>query len=167
MVNHKKEKSSERNSFFRFVSHSSVETKSIGRIFGREILGTKPGKTALVLRLEGDLGSGKTTFLQGLAKGLGVKDMVLSPTFVVMRRLKINHYSGLESCFVNFYHFDCYRISSQKELSALSLKEIIDDPRNIVAIEWAERIRKFPLKNSVLIKFKFIDSKTRIVSFKK
>lgn len=104
---------------------------------------------AMVLALVGDLGGGKTTFLQGFAKGLGIKEKILSPTFIIVRRIK------------NFYHIDCYRIKKSKELLDLGFKEIIADPKNIIAIEWADRIRKIMPRGTVWIDFKFIDNKTR------
>lgn len=105
--------------------------------------------TAKILCLEGDLGSGKTMFLQGFAKGLGIKEKILSPTFVIYKKYK------------NFYHIDCYRLNKPEEILELNFKEIISDPKNIVAIEWPERIKKYLPKNSIKIKFKFIDDQTR------
>ncbi|GAH10373.1 unnamed protein product [marine sediment metagenome] len=71
--------------------------------------------------------------MQGFSKGLGIKEKILSPTFVIMKKFqvpgkKIVHW---------FYHIDCYRIRKPKELSDLGFKEIISNPKNIVAIEWA------------------------------
>ena len=119
---------------------------------------------------EGELGSGKTAFLQGFAKGLGVKENITSPTFVILKRFRINS-PGSSLCvrknssskFKNFYHIDCYRIKGVKEIINLGLKEIIAEPKNIVAIEWAERVGRIMPKNSVRIKFNFIDEKRRII----
>jgi len=136
------------------------QTKKIGEILAQEIAKTKLKKVAFTIALEGELGSGKTTFLQGFARGLRIKEKILSPTFVIMRKFKIRK----KSCdFANFYHIDCYRIGKPKEILELEFREIILNPRNIVAIEWAGRIRKILPKNKIVLKFKFIDkSNTRV-----
>ena len=108
-----------------------------------------PKKLARVLGLTGDLGAGKTTFLQGFAKGLGIKEKILSPTFIIIRRLR------------NFYHIDCYRIKKPKEILNLGFKEIMSDPKNIVAIEWAERIRPLLPKSAILVQFKPVGKNKR------
>jgi len=136
------------------ITSSSIQTKKLGERFAKEILEKKPKKTAFVVGLEGELGGGKTTFLQGFAKGLGVKEKVLSPTFVIMKK------------FNNFYHIDCYRIEKSKELLDLGFKEIVSNPKNIIAVEWADRIRKIMPKDSIWIKFDFIDRNTRRMIYK-
>ena len=148
------------------LSYSTAETRRLGKILGREILKTKNVKTALVLRLEGDLGSGKTTFLQGLAKGLGVAESVLSPTFIIMRKLKIRENSRSNPRqFANFYHFDCYRLSGSQEIEILDFKKIIADPRNVVVLEWADRVARALPRNAIFIKFQFINRTTRLLRF--
>jgi len=117
------------------------------------------GKQAIILGLTGELGSGKTTFLKGFAKGLGIKEKILSPTFIIMRKFSISH-----SFFQNFYHFDCYRIKKPKELLILDFKKIISNPKNIVCLEWVEKIKKILPKNNLIIKFDFINSKTRKIT---
>jgi tRNA threonylcarbamoyladenosine biosynthesis protein TsaE len=135
------------------------QTKRTGRVLAREIIKSRPKKTAFVIALEGDLGSGKTTFLQGFARGLGIKEKILSPTFVLVKRFKIG---GRR--FNNFYHIDCYRIHKPAEIVSLNFKKIISEPRNIVAIEWAEKIRKILPKGATTLKFTFVDkSKRKIV----
>ncbi len=136
------------------ITSSSIQTKKLGERFAKEILEKKPKKTAFVVGLEGELGGGKTTFLQGFAKGLGVKEKVLSPTFVIMKK------------FNNFYHIDCYRIEKSKELLDLGFKEIVSNPKNIIAVEWADRIRKIMPRDSIWIKFDFIDRNTRRMIYK-
>ncbi len=120
-------------------------------------------KGALVLGLEGDLGGGKTTFLQGFAKGLGIKEKILSPTFIIFRKYKIQN---TKYKIQNFYHIDCYRIRKSKEIFDLGLKEIISNPRNIVAIEWADRIKKILPKNVLSLKFGFIGKTSRKITIK-
>lgn len=135
-----------------------------GKKLAQKILKEPKRSKALVLALEGDLGGGKTTFLQGFAKGLGIKERVLSPTFVIMKRFSIKN---KKSNFRDFYHLDCYRIKSPKDLSALDFKKIISDPLNIVAIEWSERIKKSIPSRAMKLKFEFLDKTSRNIIFKR
>lgn len=181
----------------KYLTKNSTQTQKLGKNLAKEIYpvksrraGVSPlarlfnrvkktGKTALVIGLIGELGGGKTTFLQGFAKGLGIKEKILSPTFVILKRFKITKLKTQNSKrkataqnsklneFENFYHIDCYRIKKPKELLDLGFKKIISDPKNIVAIEWAEKIKKILPKNTLKIKFEFIDKKTRKISFGK
>jgi tRNA threonylcarbamoyladenosine biosynthesis protein TsaE len=143
---------------FEIFSQSPSQTKKVGQILASQILRGKL-KRAFVLGLIGDLGGGKTTFLQGFAKGLKIKEKILSPTFILIRKFQIPN-----SKFQNFYHIDCYRISKPKEILDLGFKEIISNPKNIVAIEWAEKIKKFLPKGTLILKFDFLDQKKRKIS---
>lgn len=89
----------------------------------------KPGT---VLCLEGQLGSGKTTFIKGLAAGLGLKhpEQVKSPTFVLMHIYKAK---------MPLYHFDCYRLDSIEELENIGFQDFVNDPKAISCVEWAEK----------------------------
>jgi len=140
----------------KYLTINSSQTKKLGEILAQEILKDNIKKTALLLGLEGDLGGGKTTFLQGFAKGLGIKEKILSPTFVILKRFKIQ-----DSRFKNFYHIDCYRIKTIKEILDLKFKEIINNPKSVVVIEWADRIRQILPKDTPILKFKFIDKNQR------
>lgn len=122
----------------KYIISSTKEMKELGTEIAKHIL-KKPLKKAFILALEGDLGSGKTTFTQGFAKGLGIKEKVLSPTFVLMKRYKKQ--KG------NLYHIDCYRV---KDVEGLNFDEIIKDPNNIVVIEWAENAK---VKGDMIISF--------------
>jgi len=149
---------------FQYLTTTPSQTKKLGEVLAKEILRTKIKKTAFVIGLEGDLGGGKTTFLQGFARGLGVKQKILSPTFVILKKFKIPrketvHY--LLSAVRWFYHIDCYRIQKPKEILDLGFKEIISNPKNIVTIEWADRIRKILPKNSIILKLEFIGQNKR------
>ncbi|MCP6719281.1 MAG: tRNA (adenosine(37)-N6)-threonylcarbamoyltransferase complex ATPase subunit type 1 TsaE [Patescibacteria group bacterium] len=140
-------------------SNSASQTKKIGESLAKVILEEKVKKRAKALGLLGDLGGGKTTFLQGFAKGLGIKEKILSPTFVILKKFEIKN-----SDFEFFYHIDCYRIEKQKEVLDLGFKKIISSPTNIIAVEWADRIFKILPKDSILISFEFIDkNKRRII----
>jgi tRNA threonylcarbamoyladenosine biosynthesis protein TsaE len=142
----------------KYITTSYKETQKLGEDFAKELLKlslkNSLNSRGVVLVLYGNLGGGKTTFLQGFAKGLGVKEKILSPTYVVMKR------------FNSFYHFDCYRLKDEKDVLELGWKEIISNPKNIIAIEWPERIKKVLPKNTIKIKFKTIKDNEREISFK-
>jgi tRNA threonylcarbamoyladenosine biosynthesis protein TsaE len=140
----------------KIITNSAEETQKLGEKLAKEI---KSGKTAVVLGLQGDLGGGKTTFLQGFAKGLNIKEKILSPTFVILKHFKIK-----SSEFEDFYHVDCYRINQPEDILELGFKEIISNPKNILAIEWPERILKILPKTAVTIKFLFIDENKREIT---
>lgn len=144
-----------------YLSISPSQTKKLGEILAKEILKTKIKKTAVVIGLKGDLGGGKTTFLQGFAKGLGIKEKILSPTFVIIKRFKIPKSKHLTSNIQYLIHIDCYRIEKPKEILDLGFKEIISNPQNIVTIEWANRIGNILPKNVIIIKFEFLNKTTR------
>ena len=126
---------------------------------------TQNTKHSNILALTGDLGSGKTTFLQGFASGLGIKQRVISPTFIIMRkydsRIKIQ-----ESRFKNFYHIDLYRLERnvEQDVKNLGLEEIWNNSRNIVAIEWAEKIKDSVPKSATWIKFESLGGDKRKIS---
>ncbi len=160
-----------------YRSYSSEETKLIGarlarltlrpvrRAHGRQGFRLSPteclqdecaliprqarDKCSLIFALKGDLGSGKTTFTQGFLRGLGVRARVNSPTFVLMKRFRLKN-----KRFKNVYHLDCYRVKRPKELLSLGLKGIFDDPKNLVLIEWPERISKILPRGILRIAFR-------------
>jgi tRNA threonylcarbamoyladenosine biosynthesis protein TsaE len=156
----------------KIITKNFNQTQKVGESLAKEIrqLANKTGvkKKAVVLELQGNLGSGKTTFLQGFAKGLGVGDKITSPTFVIYKKFKIknkklkNKTINQKSKFTSFYHFDCYRIQKQKEILDLGFKEIISNSENIVAVEWPEKIKNFLPKSAIIIKFNFFYSEPKI-----
>jgi len=107
-------------------------------------------KDAVILALKGNLGSGKTTFTQGFLKGLGIRKKITSPTFVIQKnyRLRTTHYRRA-------YHIDCYRIKKSQELLILGIKEIFDNPKNIILIEWPEKIKNILPKERFNLKFEY------------
>jgi tRNA threonylcarbamoyladenosine biosynthesis protein TsaE len=115
-----------------FHTAARAETQALGIALGRLV---HPGQ---VIALRGDLGAGKTTFVQGLAAGLGVSGRVSSPTFVL-----VNEYAG--SAGAHLIHIDTYRLgdtdaAASREAASFGLEEILNDDAMIVAIEWAERV---------------------------
>jgi len=138
----------------KYTTTSYKQTQKLGIDFAKEILKMPLKKEAVILCLQGNLGGGKTTFIQGFAKGLGIKEKILSPTFVILKRFK------------NFYHIDCYRLKDENDILELDWENIISNPENIIAVEWPEKIKKIMLKNSIFIEFKFINENQREINFK-
>ena len=131
-----------------YQSSSSRETKKFASELARKIAkrtARKNAKGSLVFALQGELGSGKTTFIQGFLRGLGIKKRSASPTFIIFRRFK---FRNSDLGFRNLFHIDAYRIKKPRELLALGLKEIFADPKNIVLIEWADNVGKIIPKSA-------------------
>ncbi len=137
------------------ISKSEKETREFGEKLAKKI--SPPS----IICLYGDLGGGKTTFVKGLAKGLKIKEKITSPTFIILRKYRGK--KGKKS--INFYHIDLYR-TKEFELSNLGVEEILNEPNSIIAIEWAEKIKKFLPKKRIEIEFKFIDENTRKIIIK-
>lgn len=138
-----------------FLTKNQRETSKLAKILAEEIIKAKPKtKNALIFGLVGELGAGKTTFIQAFAKGLRIKRRLTSPSFVLMKNYK------------NFYHIDCYRIKSPKGILALDFKEIISNPKNIIMIEWAEKIKSILPRNTIWLRFKILSEKERLVIMK-
>ncbi|MBI3020296.1 MAG: tRNA (adenosine(37)-N6)-threonylcarbamoyltransferase complex ATPase subunit type 1 TsaE [Parcubacteria group bacterium] len=171
------------------------ETTSLAREFVKDLAPHKTGAT--VVALYGDLGSGKTTFVQAAAQALGIDVTVISPTFVIervypirnssgggtgvtykkrnrLRLLSANNASKMEISngagkfanqkFDHFIHIDCYRIDASKEIALLGWDEKVKNPRNLIFVEWAERIEELLPPKTMRIYFEFVDeSKRKIV----
>ena len=120
-----------------YQSNSEQETKLIAEKLAKE---TK----SHIFALFGELGAGKTIFVQGFAKGVGIKDKIISPTFVLIRQHKIPGTTKV------LYHIDLYRLENTTNLKELGLEEIWSNPGNYVLIEWAEKIKELP-KNAIKI----------------
>jgi len=155
---------------FKIFTSNPSQTKKAGQLLAEEVLKSKPTKKvypvgprkgsygAFVIGLVGDLGGGKTCFLQGFAKGLGLKEKILSPTFVIIKKYKIQN---TKYKIQYFFHIDCYRIQKPQEILDLGFERIIANPKNIVAIEWADRIRKIMPLNTIWINFEFVSPRKR------
>ena len=119
--------------------NSELETKSFASKISKKV------KKGSVIALNGDLGSGKTTFTQGFAKGLGVEQHVGSPTFKL-----VSEYSGFT---MKLYHVDCYRLKSCDEFLNLGGENLLLPYDGVTLIEWANIIEGLIPLDSVEIKF--------------
>ena len=118
-------------------------------------------KRATVVALAGDLGAGKTSFVQGLAAALGVIETVASPTFVIEKIYDL--LAGQK--FKRLIHIDAYRLAGGAELAKLGFADILADPANLIVIEWPERIADILPSEAKTIHFDFIDENTRAISY--
>ena len=141
-----------------FVTKNREETYALASTFITDIAGTRR-KRALIIALYGDLGSGKTTFVQGCARALGITETVISPTFILERVYKIPR-GG------HFIHIDCYRLENEKEIEHLGWNNITHDPQNIIFVEWAQKIEKLLPSDAIKIYFEHVSEKEREIVIK-
>jgi len=127
------------------ISKSADETIALGKQIGKAL---KPND---VVCLTGDLGAGKTTLIQGIAEGCGVKDYVTSPTFII-----INEYQGR----LSFFHFDLYRLNDVFEIEDLGVEEYFERG-GVCVIEWAEKLDGLKPKNVKEIKIEIVGDNER------
>ncbi len=134
-------------------TESARETQELGKSFADNLKGGE------ILALTGDLGSGKTTFVQGLAQGLGIPNRIISPTFILVREYDIKG--------KKFYHVDLYRLEGnlEQEIKNLGLEDIWSQEENIVVIEWAEKIKPFLPRTAKWIEFERVDEERRKITF--
>ncbi len=112
-----------------------------------------------IIALIGDLGTGKTIFTQGFARGLGIEEKIISPTFVLIRQHQIPSTKRV------LYHIDLYRLENQPiDMVAIGIKELIDNPTNIILIEWAEKIKNKLPDNTIWIQIAKVNDTVRKIS---
>ena len=143
----------------KIISKSLDDTKKAARLVLSKL--KLKSSTATTLFLEGDLGSGKTTFTQALAKELGVKNHLTSPTFVLIKSYQTNN-----PIFKKLIHIDAYRLNQGQDLLNLGWSELTVNPDNLIVLEWPERVTDIFTGTEYKINFKFIDEKTREISWK-
>ncbi len=134
-----------------FITNSDIETQKLAGELAKKF-------TKGAIALTGDLGAGKTTFVQGFAKALGIKEKIISPTFVLIRQHQIPKTQKI------LYHIDLYRL---EDFTGLGLEEIIHNPDNLILIEWAEKAKHLLPKNTIWISFENISEKIRKIVIKK
>ncbi len=137
------------------LSELSIFSKSLF-----EYLSNNECEKARTIALSGDLGAGKTTLVQLLAKELSISEMVTSPTFTIMKIYPIDNHP----LFKRLVHIDAYRIDEIDELRPLRLEDILVDKTNLVCIEWAERIASVLPTNTIKITIKNNPSEEREIS---
>ena len=129
------------------ICNNLAETEQLAYDFANLLNGGE------VVTLSGDLGAGKTTFTQFLAKAFGIKEAVTSPTFTLM-----NSYDGDK---LKLYHFDMYRIDDIDEIIETGLLEYFGKRDAVCMIEWAENIKQVLPKNIIKIEIEKIGENSR------
>jgi tRNA threonylcarbamoyladenosine biosynthesis protein TsaE len=136
-----------------YQSSSSENTKKFAADLAEKIIKHGSQKNAAtIITLQGDLGAGKTTFVQGFYKSLDIQRIPASPTFILMRRTAMPRRHREKSGFKNIYHVDAYRIKNPKDMHVLGFKEFLADPTNLFLIEWPERLKGILPKKRTTIK---------------
>ena len=131
-----------------FITHSPQQTEALGSALGEKL------QAGTVLAYTGDLGAGKTAFTRGLAKGLGAKDMVTSPTYTI-----VNEYlSGR----LPLFHFDMYRLASADDLWDIGWEDYLERG-GVCAVEWSENVTD-ALENPIFIRLEKVDENTRRIT---
>jgi len=132
------------------ITTAPEETRGVGEDLARYLL------PSLVLALIGGLGSGKTTLIQGIARGLEVSSPVKSPSFMLIRE-----YAGR----VPLFHFDLYRITRDEEILNLGYEEYCYQKGGVVVIEWADRIQKYLPSEHLGINMSILGTSRRKIAF--
>jgi tRNA threonylcarbamoyladenosine biosynthesis protein TsaE len=135
----------------KIITHDVTETENVAREFARVL---KPGA---VIALIGDLGSGKTTFTQFVAKELGASAVVNSPTFLIQKEYMLKNDRGIDI----LYHLDLYRLASEKEVEEVGLKEILLDKKAMTFIEWPEKASGLLPQDTHFLTFTYLNETTR------
>ncbi len=118
---------------------------------------------ATLITLSGELGAGKTTFTQFLAKALGVDDTVNSPTFVIERIYDIPENAAAR--YARLVHIDAYRLQNDSELTALGFEEIMSHPKNLIMLEWPENVPIIAQQAQVRLVFKALSDESRQITY--
>lgn len=126
------------------VTQTQEQTQDLAAKLAQKHLGQP-----VLIALQGDLGSGKTTFAQGFAKGLGISSKILSPTFVITRQYQIPRSSQI------FYHVDLYRLDENFDTINTGIQELLDNQKDIVLLEWPERLGSNLPQKTILVTFKY------------
>ncbi len=142
----------------KIITQSAEETKQVASELLSRLNGTN------ILLLYGDLGSGKTTFSQGIGEALGISQRMVSPTFLLVRKYDVQPNGKENMSFHSLYHIDLYRVGGDDQLDELGIFDFIQNPSNLVVIEWAERMgTRIPLKR-IDVKFETLEGEQRVIS---
>ncbi len=134
-----------------FVSRSPDQTRRLGARLGALLQGGD------VICLEGPLGAGKTCLAQGVGRGWGVQQTLISPTFILVREYARPENEDNSARNMKLYHADLYRISGADEMFGLGIDEFLGDEHAVFLIEWAERARSLMPPEHLWIKLNFAD----------
>jgi len=137
--------------------------KISGKILDKSIRIKK--NKAMVLALSGELGAGKTTLTKEIGKLLEIKNIIISPTFVIMKIYQIGLDSKYYSHYKKLIHIDAYRLDDPFELLKFGWSELVNDKDNLIILEWPERVMGSIDKETFWVKLKHIDDENRLLEF--
>lgn len=138
------------------ITHSPEETIELARKFAKKLRGGE------ILALTGELGGGKTTFVKGLAEELKVADTITSPTFVMLK----SYPAKIGKKNIEFVHVDAYRVETIEDIKSVGIEDYLNRDDVVLAIEWAEKIRKILPPKTINIEFQAIDKNSREILIK-
>lgn len=150
------------------ISNSAGQTKEIGAGLAKRLKGGE------VVCLYGEMGAGKTTFVQGMAEGLGIKGRIISPTFVIARSYKIGNQIKDKRYEIKdrkrdkrkrryLWHIDLYRLTSLKEAEAIGIREIMADKDSITVIEWPEKTESVLPRHRWAVRIDILGEEQRMI----
>ncbi|MBX4198038.1 tRNA (adenosine(37)-N6)-threonylcarbamoyltransferase complex ATPase subunit type 1 TsaE [Candidatus Parcubacteria bacterium] len=142
----------------KFISKSLAETAELAENFVKTIMPKSNG--ACIVGLVGELGSGKTAFTQAVAKILGIEGSVTSPTFVIEKKYPLK-----DKNFDQFIHIDAYRLKDGHELLKLGWKDTTFNTKNLIFLEWPERVAGILSHDIKKVSFTFVDENTREIEW--
>lgn len=138
------------------ITSSAKQTQELGEHFAKTLQGGD------VIALHGNLGSGKTTFTQGVAKGLGLSQPIVSPTFILMREYRLDK-QGLQT----LYHIDLYRTENERDAKGLGIEEVFADTKGVTLVEWPEKMGNLVPEKRIDIFFEYLSENERKIIFKR
>lgn len=137
----------------KYITNSVEETQKLASKLAKKY------REGGIIALDGPLGAGKTTFAAGFAKGLGIKNKIISPTFVLMRGYDVPFEKD-----ARFFHIDLYRLEGKEQINNLGLTDLFINPKNIFLIEWAEKLTDLPKNKITKIKIEYISESSRQIT---
>lgn len=138
----------------KYLTKTAKQTEALGKSFVKSL------KQGAVFGLVGELGAGKTQFVKGVAKGLGIKAHITSPTFVLLRV-----YPTKNKFIKHLVHVDAYRIKKAAHLSGIGLEDYLADRETLVLIEWADKVKSLVKPKKNIIKFNHSKMGREIILF--
>ena len=148
--------------FNRYTSSMKKRIKNLDELalFTREFIISlwQKKEGAVVVTLSGDLGAGKTAFVKEVAKVFGITEDITSPTFVIQKEYDIHEHPFLKKMI----HIDAYRLENKSELEYLGWDDIIQNPENIIFMEWPEQVDGIDVSNAISIKIDIVGGEREI-----
>jgi len=141
----------------KLISENEGETGDIAKKFAEGIRGGE------IFALQGELGAGKTLFTKFFARALGVQEEVTSPTFMIMK----NYNFTKKDRNLNLIHIDAYRFEEPSEARSIGFEEMLNNPDNVIVVEWPERIWSLIPSRAKLIKIEYLDENRRSITIGK